>query len=276
MYPTQEAIEGWTTMKLLMADGSSLVRQIYEAVPGPDSIQRARDAQRSTRSSFARALDEHDPTHAIAPFDFGGNTWRHDIYPQYRANRKPIPEPLKTVLPEIRRDIEALGIATLAIPGVEGDDLVGTIFHRWREVCRGPAVILSGDKDIATLAAHGALVRHHFQRAARDNEWCMARYGIPISALADYLALLGDDIDGVPGVPGIGEKTAQKWMNRYGSIDRLLQDRHNLPGHAGRQLRAHLAELELSRQLISLKTDIECGLTWKQIRVGSSARHPAG
>ncbi|QMI49973.1 5'-3' exonuclease [Burkholderia sp. MBR-1] len=255
-------------MKLLIADGSSLVRQIYEAVPGPDSLDRARVAQRSARASFARALDEHAPTHAIAPFDFGGHTWRHALYPQYRAKRKPMPEPLREVLPDIRQDIEALGIATLATPGAEGDDLVGTIFHRWSEFCRGPVVILSGDKDIAILAAHGAVVRHHFQRAARDNEWCMARYGIPISALADYLALLGDDVDGVPGVPGIGDKTAKKWMNRYGSIERLLQDRNNLPGHAGRQLRAHIDQLELSRQLIALKTDIDCGLTWKQIRVG--------
>ena len=254
-------------MKPLLVDGMSIVRQVYEACPGPDSPQRAADALKSTRGSLRRALTEHAPTHALAAFDCGGATWRHAIYPAYKSHRPPAPEPLRDALPAIRREIEALSIHTVALPDVEADDVLATVFHRWQREGRGPAVILSRDKDVATLAAAGAQVRDHFKKVWHDDAWCRNRFGVPVAQLAALLALTGDKTDGIPGVPRVGAVTAAKWLAQYGDIDTILAHAGEIPGKVGEALRENVAQLRMARDLLAFKTDVPCGLTWNTLRV---------
>lgn len=145
--------------------------------------------------------------------------------------------------------------------------MLATVFHRWQREGRGPAVILSRDKDVATLAAAGALVRDHFKKVWHDDAWCRNRYGVPIGQLAALLALTGDTTDGIPGVPRVGAVTAAKWLAQYGDIDGILAHADDIAGKVGEALRANVAQLRAAQRLLAFKTDVPCGLTWNTLRV---------
>ena len=251
---------------LLLIDGFNVVRRIYEAVPGPDSPQKAEGAVNASIASLRRALEEHEPTHVLAAFDHGGSTWRHELFPAYRANRRPMPEPLKEALPELFKRIVALGVPIALIPGVEADDVIATAFGRWKATGRKSATILSTDKDLTALVADGARVWDHFSHHWRDEAWIQGKFGVPTRLVHDLLALTGDSADGIPGVPGVGVKTAAKWLNTCGSLEQLLAEAITVPGKAGEALCEHLETVRLARQLVSFKTDFSLGLTWNALR----------
>jgi DNA polymerase-1 len=252
--------------RLLLIDGMNLVRRIYEAQPTPDSPEKAQGALRSSLASFRRALREHEPTHVLAAFDHGGPTWRHALLASYHENRKSMPEPLRDIMPRLLDEVRALGIPVLSIPNVEADDVIATAALHWLKSDRGAVTILSTDKDLTALIANGASVWDHFSRDWRDEAWIHKKFGVSAAQLQDYLALSGDSSDNVPGVPGVGPKTAAKWLNQYGSLDQLLAQVESVPGKIGETLRANLDKLQLARQLVEFKTDIQLGLTWNALR----------
>lgn len=260
--------------KLLLIDGLNIVRRIWEAIPVEDSPEKAVGATRWSLASFKRALDEHAPTHVLAAFDFGGSTWRHTRYPEYHADRKPMPESMRNALPSLLEQIRAMGIHTISIPEVEADDVIATVFDRWAMQVRGTATILSTDKDLAALIAKGAQVRDHFKNEFRDEAWVQKRFGVSASQMHDLLALTGDSTDNIPGVPGVGEKTAAKWLCAFGNLDAVVREaRQAIPeqgsmirGKLRESLRANIANVRLARELVGFKTDIALGLTWNGIR----------
>jgi protein Xni len=252
--------------RLLLLDGMNIVRRVYEANPVEDSPQKAQGALKSSLASVTRALNEHAPTHVLAAFDVGGRTWRHELLSAYHGTRKPMPEPLKEILPQIHEGLRAMGVHCLGIEGVEADDVIATAVLRWQPELRGPVVILSTDKDLAALLVHGAQVRDHFNKEWRDEAWVQKKFGVPASCLQDFLALSGDSSDNIPGVPGIGAKTAAKLLTTYGSLDALVARSQEVPGKLGENLRANLDTLALARRLVSFKTDVQLGVSWNDLR----------
>ncbi len=251
---------------LLLIDGLNIVRRIYEAIQIPDSPDKAKRAIGSSVGSVRRALQEHNPTHVLAAFDHGGPTWRHALYGAYHSSRKPKPEPLKEAIPKIIKLIEDLGVCTIKVPEVEADDVIATVFGHWKARSHGRVTILSTDKDLASLVSEGARVFDHFGGSWRDEAWVVKKFGVDAARLQDLLALTGDATDDIPGVPGVGPKTAAKWLNEHGSLDVLIERAGAITGKAGEALRANIDQARLSRQLVEFKTDLSLGLTWKALR----------
>ncbi|MEX3960157.1 5'-3' exonuclease H3TH domain-containing protein [Trinickia sp. EG282A] len=262
--------------RLLLIDGLNIVRRVYEANPQPDSREKVEGTVKSSLGSFKRALNEIAPTHVLVAFDYGGQTWRHRLYPAYRANRKPMPQLLRDALPDLYEQLaERFGVAVASIPDVEADDVIATCFSRWACAKTGPAVVMSTDKDLAWLMTQGALIRDHFTPEWRDAEWAERKFGIPPALILDFLALMGDDVDGVPGLDGVGKVTAAKWLLAYQSLDGVLESAGTIKGKVGERLREKTETVRLSRQLVSLKTDVQCGLTWNALRLGAGKNHAA-
>jgi len=260
--------------RLLVIDGLNLARRIWEAIPIEDSPEKAVGALRSCLSSFARSLKEHAPTHVLAAFDYGGETWRHRRYPAYHEGREPMPTSMRETLPTLMEHVRGLGIRTVSVPDVEADDVIATVVRRWLSQVKGEAIVLSSDKDLAALIAEGARVHNHFKSEDRDTEWVENKFGVRPSQLHDLLALTGDSSDNIPGVPGIGVKTGAKLLAAYGSLDAVLEqariegepDNRVLSSRLRQSLRDHERTARLARELIDFKMDLSLGLTWNSMR----------
>jgi DNA polymerase-1 len=251
--------------KLLAIDGLNIVRRVYEASPEPDSDLKASIALRHAFSSFRILLETHTPTHVLAAFDHGGDTWRHALYPRYRENRAPMPGFLRAALPEFHERLRQAGLQVLMLPGVEADDVIATGVMRWLQEGRGEAIVATTDKDLHVLVAHGALVWDHFKNEWHDDAWVRQRFGVAPELLHDLLALMGDPTDGVPGVSKIGMKTAARLLNAYGSLEAVVAGAGILKTPLGERLRAEREILQVSRQLVELKRDVHLGVTWNML-----------
>jgi 5'-3' exonuclease len=251
--------------KLLAIDGLNILRRVFEANPDPDPRQKADAALRNALASFRRLLYDHAPTHVLPAFDAGGHTWRHDLYPAYRADRAPMPPELRERLPEFFGMLGNIGLHVVSVPGVEADDVIATAVVRWLSEGRGEAIVASTDKDLHVLIEHGALVWDHFKSEWHDAVWVKAKFGVTPAQLVDYLALTGDSADGVPGVSKIGSKKAAQLLSAYGTLDRVMAGAGILMDALGAKLRREKAQAYLSRDLVTLKTDVTLGVTWKTL-----------
>jgi 5'-3' exonuclease len=251
--------------KLLAIDGLNIVRRVYEANIEPDTAAKADAALRHSLASFRKLLMTHEPTHVLAAFDFGGHTWRHDLYPRYRENRDPMPTVLKERLPDFYVQLATLGLTVVSVPEVEADDVIATGVMRWLGEGRGDAIVASTDKDLHVLIAYGAIVWDHFKGEWHDSQWVEKKFGVPPEMLADLLALMGDVSDGIPGVSKVGVKTAAKLLQSYGTIERIMAGAGILKNTLGERLRQDSEQLALSRRLVALKTDVQIGVTWKML-----------
>ncbi|MBS0309139.1 MAG: 5'-3' exonuclease [Proteobacteria bacterium] len=252
---------------LLAIDGLNIVRRIFEAGDEPDLARKADTAIRHALSAFRKLRNLHQPTHVLAAFDFGGSTWRHARYPAYRANRSPMPTELRDALPGLHDELAALGLKVLAIPEVEADDVIATAVLRWLHEQRGEAIVVSTDKDLHSLIAHGALLWDHFKNEWHDRAWVEHKFGVPPELLPDLLALTGDAADNIPGVSKIGGKTAARLLHSYGNLDKIMAGAGILKDTLGERLRKERDLLYLSRELVALKTDVVLGVTWKMLAV---------
>lgn len=251
--------------RLLAIDGLNIVRRVYEASPEPDSDLKAEIALRHALSSFRNLINGHEPSHVLAAFDFGGRTWRHDLYEGYREGRAPMPDPLRAALPGFYDTLVKIGLQPVSLPGVEADDVIGTAVMRWLTEGRGDAVIASTDKDLHCLIAHGALVWDHFKGEWHDTAWVENKWGVPPEQLPDLLALMGDATDSIPGVSRVGQKTAAKLLRTYGTLDAIMAGAGILKDTLGETLRKEREMLYLSRQLVQLKTDVKVGVSWNML-----------
>lgn len=256
--------------KLLAIDGLSILRTIFEANPEKDLEKRAGAALDTGIHSFGKLLGTHKPTHVLPAFDAGGVTWRHELYPQYRQGRTPMPEELQSRIPEFMERLERMGLHPLRIPGVEADDVIATGIVRWTSEQRGDAIIATSDKDLHQLVEFGALVWDHFRGEWHDAAWVEKKFGVHASQLGDYLALVGDRVDNIPGVDRIGKTTAAKLLQRYGSLEGVMSGAGILLDNTGKWLRQGKGDLEVSRRLVTLKTDVKLGVTWKMLAMPSA------
>lgn len=254
--------------RLLILDGNNIVRRIYEARRDAPSDERLSGTVTATLASVRRALREIAPTHALAVFDFGGPTWRHEQFPGYDKGRSPMADELRDALPGMQSTItDELGVRCLAVPGLEADDTIATVALRWQAAGHGTTVVCSRDKDMLTLLPHGVHVRDHFAREWLDAAYVQEKFGVEPQQLRDYLALRGDKTDGVPGVPGIGPAIAVDLLNRFGTLEACLEQARIIPGQPGRRLREGRREAAMSLALVSFKTDVPLGLTWAALKL---------
>jgi DNA polymerase-1 len=201
-------------------------------------------------------LRETRPTHIAVVFDAPGRTFRDDLFEAYKAHRPPMPDDLRSQIAPVLAAVEGLGLPLLRIEGVEADDVIGTLARR--AAAAGMQVVIStGDKDMAQLVDDQITLVNTMTGSAMDANGVRAKFEVDPTQIVDYLALIGDSSDNIPGVPKVGPKTAVKWLAQYRSIDAIVAHAAEIEGKVGESLRANLAQLDLSRQLATIRCDVE-------------------
>ena len=246
---------------LVLVDGSSYLYRAYHAMPDlravpGDPTSPATGAIRGMINMMQALRKEVQADYAACIFDAPGSTFRDEIYPEYKAQRAPMPDDLRMQIEPIHEVVRLLGWTVLAIPGVEADDVIGTLAVTAAQ--QGIEVIVSsGDKDLSQLVDEHITIIDTMNGKRRDVAGVTAEFGVPPSLMVDYQTLVGDAVDNVPGVPKVGPKTAAKWLMEYGSLDALMARAHEIKGVAGENLRNALGWLPTGRQLVTIKTDCD-------------------
>ncbi|WP_144731303.1 DNA polymerase I [Extensimonas perlucida] len=248
---------------LVLVDGSSYLYRAYHAMPDlravpGDPHSAATGAIRGMVNMLQALRKEIPADYAACVFDTSGPTFREALYADYKAHRPPMPEDLRAQIEPIHEVARLLGWKVLAIPGVEADDVIGTLARAAAQ--QGVEVIISsGDKDLAQLVDEHVTIIDTMSGKKRDVAGVIAEFGVPPSLMLDFQALVGDAVDNVPGVPKVGPKTAAKWLQQYGSLDALMAHAHEIKGVVGDNLRASLTWLPQARELLRIKTDCDLG-----------------
>ncbi len=203
-----------------------------------------------------KLLQDIDADYMACVFDAKGGTFRDDLYADYKAQRESMPEDLAQQVPPLHEIIKAMGWPLLCVPGVEADDIIGTLAHRAAQH-DVHTIISTGDKDLAQLVNPQVELIDTMKDERLDEAGVMAKYGVRPDQIIDYLMLMGDTSDNIPGVPKVGPKTAQKWIQNYGSLDGLLAHADEIKGVVGNNLREFMPQFELTRQLVTIRLDCE-------------------
>jgi DNA polymerase-1 len=241
---------------LVLVDGSSYLYRAFHAMPNlSNSRNQPTGAVYGVTNMLRRLLKDYDPEQVAVVFDAPGKTFRDDIYPEYKAHRPSMPDDLRSQIESIHAIVRAMGLPLLMVEGVEADDVIGTLARQAAAEGRD-ALISTGDKDMAQLVDGHVTLVDTMKEARYDHAGVQARFGVPPERIVEYLALIGDTSDNIPGVPGVGPKTAVKWLTEYGSLDNLIAHAADIKGKAGENLRAALAQLPLARQLATIKCDV--------------------
>ena len=249
---------------LLLVDGSSYLYRAFHAMPdlradpGDPASQPTGAIRGMVNMLTALRKDYPHAQYAACVFDAPGKTFRHELYPDYKAQRAPMPDDLRSQLEPIHEVVKLLGWPVLLTPGVEADDVIGTL-ARAGEALGLDVVISSGDKDLAQLVTGRVAIIDTMSGKRRDLAGVQAEFGVAAAQMLDYQTLVGDAIDNVPGVDKVGPKTAAKWLNEYGSLAQIVERADQIKGAAGENLRRALAWLPTGRELLRIRTD--CDLT---------------
>ena len=242
---------------LLLVDGSSYLYRAFHAMPdlrGPEG--QPTGAVRGMIAMLKKLQSDVGAAHAVCVFDAPGKTFRDDWYPEYKAQRSPMPPELRAQIEPIHEVVKLLGWPTLTVPGVEADDVIGTLCCvAAREGHR--VIVSTGDKDLSQLVNADVELINTMSNERLDEAGVLEKFGVPPSRIIDYLTLMGDTVDNVPGVTGVGPKTAAKWIAEYGSLDGVIAAAPTVKGKAGENLRAALDWLPMGRKLVTVKVDCE-------------------
>jgi DNA polymerase-1 len=245
---------------LVLVDGSSYLYRAYHALPAlSNSAGQPTGAIYGMTGMLRRLLADHQPTHAAVVFDAPGRTFREDLFPEYKANRPAMPDDLAAQIEPMHALVRALGFPLLMVPGVEADDVIGTLARR--AAAEGYRVLIStGDKDLAQLVDERVTLVNTMDNTRLDPAGVQAKFGVPPQRIVDWLALVGDTVDNVPGVPKVGPKTAARWLAEHGSLDGVIARADAVSGKVGESLRASLGQLPLSRELVTVRCDVPLDL----------------
>ena len=241
--------------KLTLIDGSSYLYRAFHALPPLTNAAGEPTGALFGVVNMLRATLNEKPDYAAFVIDAPGRTFRDDLYAEYKANRAPMPDDLRAQVEPMMQIVEALGFPILRVAGVEADDVIGTLATR--AAMDGIEVEVStSDKDFAQLVRPGVTLVNTMTRTRMDRDGVVGKFGVPPERFIDYLALVGDSIDNIPGVVKCGPKTAAKWLNEYGTLDGVIAGADKVGGKIGENLRAALTQLPLSHQLATIKTDV--------------------
>ena len=242
---------------LLLVDGSSYLYRAYHALPdlrGPGGVPTG--ALHGMVAMMKKLREQIGAEHAVCVFDAKGPTFRDAWYPEYKAQRAPMPDALREQIDPIHEVVRLLGWPILEVPGVEADDVIGTLCCIAAQA--GHAVVVStGDKDLAQLVNENVTLMNTMSNETLDVAGVEAKFGVPPNRIVDYLTLMGDTVDNVPGVEKVGPKTAAKWIAEHGSLDGVIANAGQIKGVAGENLRKALDWLPMGRKLVTVKCDCE-------------------
>ncbi|MBA4267439.1 MAG: DNA polymerase I, partial [Comamonadaceae bacterium] len=249
---------------LLLVDGSSYLYRAFFAggdamsTTLPDGTVQKTGAIRIMINMMQKLLKDFPSVYGACVFDAKGPTFRDALYPEYKAHRSPMPDDLRSQITPIHEVVRLTGWPVLDVPGVEADDVIGTLAVAAAQ--QGMKVIISsGDKDLAQLVNERITIIDTMSGRVRDLAGVEAEFGVPARLMLDYQMLVGDQVDNVPGVQGVGPKTAVKLLQEYGSVDALMAQADQIKGAVGEKLRKALDWLPTGRQLLTIKTDCDLG-----------------
>jgi len=253
------------TKHLLLVDISSYFYRAFHAMPDLRSpAGEPTGAIYGVANMLKRLRDEHPHDYSACVFDPKGKTFRDEIYADYKATRTSMPEDLAAQLPALRETIEALGWPCVVVDGVEADDVIGTLARH--ASARGVKTMVStGDKDLAQLVDEQVTLVNTMSNERLDIEGVKTKFGVPPDRIVDYLALMGDAVDNVPGVEKVGPKTAAKWIAEYGSLDGVMTNAANIKGVVGENLRKALDWLPTGRTLVTVKCDVPLAIEFDEL-----------
>ncbi|MET0088105.1 MAG: 5'-3' exonuclease H3TH domain-containing protein, partial [Sedimenticola sp.] len=241
----------------ILVDGSSYLFRAYHALPPlTNSRGEATGAVVGVVNMLRKLIDEYGPEHMAVVFDAPGGSFRNEMYDQYKANRPPMPDDLREQIEPLHDIVRAMGLPLLMVTGVEADDVIGTLATQASE--KGMHTLIStGDKDLAQLVDGHVTLINTMNNALMDHDGVVAKFGVRPDQIIDYLALVGDSSDNIPGVPKCGPKTAAKWLGEYDNLDNLVEHADQIKGKVGEYLRENLEQLALSRELTRIRCDLE-------------------
>jgi DNA polymerase-1 len=253
---------------LILIDGSNWLYRAYFALPPLRSPQGEPTGMvRGFAAMLKKLLKDYEPERIAVVFDPPGDTWRNTIYGEYKATRDATPEDLSSQFPHVQTWIEAMGLPLLQLPGEEADDVIGTLTRqaRAKDV---PVLIVTGDKDMAQLVTEDVKILDTMKNATLGPAEVREKFGVAPGQIVEYLALIGDTSDNIPGVKGVGPKTAAKWLEQYGSLDALLAAAPQVAGKAGENLRAGLDHIPLARRLVTIRDDLPLAIGFEALVPG--------
>ena len=255
--------------QLVLVDGSSYLYRAFHAMPNlANSRGESTGAVYGIVNMLRRLMREYDTPYLAVVFDAPGKTFRDRLYSAYKANRPPMPDELRSQIDKVHAVIRALGLPLLSVPDVEADDVIGTL-ARAATAYGMETLIVSGDKDLAQLVDTKVRMCDSMKDVVYDAEGVEAKFGVPPERIVDFLALVGDTSDNIPGVPKVGPKTAVRWLKEYGSLDQLVAQADGVPGKVGENLRASLDQLPLSHQLATVKCDVALEEQPDDLKIGT-------
>jgi len=259
-----------TAAPFVLVDASSYLYRAFHALP-PLTTSRGEPtgAIYGVINMLRSLLTEYQPRYLAVVFDARGKTFRDDLFAEYKANRPPMPDELAAQVEPLHALVQALGLPLLQVPGVEADDVIGTLARQ--AAAEGIETLIStGDKDMAQLVGPHVTLVNTMSRSVLDREGVIEKFGVPPERIVELLALMGDSSDNIPGIPKVGPKTAAKWLNDFGSLDILLARAEEIKGKVGESLRANLDTLALSRQLATIHCNVELDVGPRDLRPGEA------
>ena len=251
---------------LVLVDGSSYLFRAYYALPDlSNSSGHPTGAIRGVISMIRKLARDYPDSLVAVVFDAPGKTFRDDLYSEYKANRASMPEDLREQIAPIHELIKAMGLPLICVEGVEADDVIGT-YATQASLVQRTTVISTGDKDMAQLVSEHVTLVNTMTETTMDRQGVVDKFGVTPEQIIDYLALMGDTADNIPGVPKVGPKTASKWLNEYGSLDEVMAKAEEFKGKIGENLRNSLDQLPLSKALTTIKCDVELDMSIAQLQ----------
>ena len=252
---------------LLLIDGSSYLYRAFHALP---DLRNRRDeptgAIKGVINMLRRLHNDYQADYSACVFDAKGKTFRDHLYPEYKAHRPPMPDDLVAQIIPLHECIRALGWPMLIIEGVEADDVIGTLAKQAEQEMM-QCIISTGDKDIAQLVNKQTTLINTMNNEVLDEAGVLTKFGVEPERILDYLTLVGDKADNVPGVDKVGPKTAVKWLKRYGTMDNLIVHAKDIDGVVGENLRNTLEWLEKARGLLTIKCDVVLPVRVKDLKL---------
>jgi DNA polymerase I len=255
-----------TRPDLVLVDGSSYLYRAFNALP-PFSNSRGEPtgAVFGVLNMLSKFLKDYDPEKIAVVFDAPGKTFRDDLFAEYKAHRPPMPDDLRLQIEPLFEAVRGMGLPILREKGVEADDVIGTL------ACAAAkenlsVLISTGDKDMAQLVSPKITLINTMSGTVLDREGVKTKFDVFPEQIIDYLALVGDSSDNIPGIDKVGPKTAAKWLGKYSTLDALVADAANVEGKVGENLRAGLATLELARKLATIRTDVTLPVSLEQLK----------